>query len=102
MTSPYTKRDQSRAAHHTWLKRNRKKGIGGGDGHLPSSVSREADFQLPIPFPYDKGALVRCQPCHFTRAILCAKGSLLANKHNYKENDITTLNHRLKAKLGFG
>lgn len=38
---------------------------------------------------------------HFARAVLCAKGSLLA-KHNYKENDVTTLNHRLKAKLGFG
>lgn len=39
---------------------------------------------------------------HFTRVVLCAKGSLLANKHSYKENDITTLNHRPKAKLGFG
>lgn len=38
---------------------------------------------------------------HFARAVLYAKGSLLA-KHNYTENDITTLNHRLKAKLGFG
>lgn len=38
---------------------------------------------------------------HFTRAVLCAKGSLLG-KHDYKENDITILNHRLKAKLGSG
>lgn len=36
---------------------------------------------------------------HLTRAVMCAKGSLLA-KHDYKENDITTLNHRLKATLG--
>lgn len=38
---------------------------------------------------------------HLTRAVMCAKGSLLA-KDDYKENDITTLNHRLKATLGSG